>query len=162
LLGSAALAACRHSVRDRDGRVRLRLWYSLGGRNREVLLEIVRRFHAANDDVRVEAVHQGEYFESLAKLRTAIAAKSAPGLSHFAAGFVPYLERATVLEPLDDSFAKIPFVAALAQAGAFRKPPPRTYAVPLNRSTPLMYCNGELFSRAGLRPPATWEELVGT
>src|SRR5439155_21757370 len=117
-----------------------RLWYSLGGRTREALLEIVRRFHAANADVRVEAVHQGEYFESLAKLRTAIAAKSAPGLSHVVAEVLPYLERAKVLEPLDDAFSRIPFVTALAQGGAFRRAPPRTFAVPLNRSTPLMYC----------------------
>src|SRR5262249_48336458 len=99
---ASALVGCTRTTRDGSGRVRLRLWYSLGGRNREVLLEIVRRFHAAQDDVRVEAVHQGEYFESLAKLRTAIAAKSAPGLSHVVAEVVPYLARANVLAKLDD------------------------------------------------------------
>jgi sn-glycerol 3-phosphate transport system substrate-binding protein len=32
----------------------------------------------------------------------------------------------------------------------------------MNRSTPLAYCNGELFAKAGLRPPATWTELEET
>lgn len=165
LAGTAAgLAGCGRRSRDGAGRVRLRLWYSLGGRNRDVLLEIVKRFHAQQDDVRVEAVYQGDYFESLAKLRTAIAAKAAPALSHVVAEVVPYLAKANALEPLDGypGMKDIPFVRALAQSGAFRggEAAPM-FGVPLNRSTPLMYCNGELLAREGLRPPTTWDELRG-
>lgn len=164
LLAGAALTAigCKRSTRDEKGRVKLRMWFTLGGRNRDVLLEIIKRFHASQDDVRVEAVYQGDYFESLAKLRTAIAARSAPGLSHVVAEVVPYLARADALEPLDGhpGMKEIPFVPALGQAGAFRgggdKP---LYGVPLNRSTPLMYCNGEIFAKAGLSPPKTWDEM---
>jgi sn-glycerol 3-phosphate transport system substrate-binding protein len=165
LAGGAALASgCTRSGRDERGRVRLRFWYTLGGRNREVLLEIVRRFHAAQDEVRVEAVYQGDYFESLAKLRTAIAAKAAPALSHVVAEVVPYLARAGTLEALDTypGMKEIPFVPSLSQAGAFRGGADvPLYGVPLNRSTPLMYCNGDLFSKEGLRPPTTWDEMRG-
>lgn len=163
---AAALLGCNRSPRgcsggaEAAGRVKVRLWYSLGGRNREVLLEIVRRFHAAQDDVRVEAVYQGDYFESLAKLRTAIAAKAAPALSHVVAEVVPYLARANTLAPLE-SLRDVPLVRPLAQAGAFRGGAAvPLYGIPLNRSTPLMYCNGELFDKAGLRPPTSWQELV--
>jgi sn-glycerol 3-phosphate transport system substrate-binding protein len=156
---AAAVAGCRRSPRDERGRVRLRFWYTLGGRNREVLLEIIRRFHAAQDEVHVEAVYQGDYFESLAKLRTAIAAKAAPALSHVVAEVVPYLARSGTLEALDP-LKDIPFVAPLAQRGAFRGGDAMPlYGIPFNRSTPLMYCNGELFTKAGLRPPQTWSEL---
>ena len=59
IAGAAASAvACKRSPRDDQGRVKLRLWFTLGGRNRDVLLEIVRRFHAVQSDVRVEAVYQ--------------------------------------------------------------------------------------------------------
>lgn len=163
LAGSVALASgCTRKTRDDAGRVKLRFWYSLGGRNREVLLEIIRRFHAVQDEVRVEAVYQGDYFESLAKLRTAIAAKAAPALSHVVAEVVPYLARANALEELDGypALKEIPFVPALAQSGAFRGQGRALYGVPLNRSTPLMYCNGELFAKEGLRPPETWDDLV--
>lgn len=161
--GAASLVACKRSTRDDAGRVKLRLWFTLGGRNRDVLLEIIKRFHASQNDVRVEAVYQGDYFESLAKLRTAIAAKSAPGLSHVVAEVVPYLARAQALEPLDayPGMKEIPFVPALGQAGAFRGGGELPlYGVPLNRSTPLMYCNGELFEKAGLAPPKTWKEMT--
>ena len=170
-MGGASLAAlgatagCKRALRDGKGRVRLRLWFSLGGRNREVLLEIVKRFHATQDEIVVEPVYQGDYFESLAKLRTAIAARAAPALCHVIAEVVPYLARAETLESLDGhpGMRDIPFVESLAQAGAFRGGASRPlHAVPLNRSTPLMYCNGEIFAKAGLRPPTTWLELVET
>jgi sn-glycerol 3-phosphate transport system substrate-binding protein len=160
-----ATAGCKRALRDDKGRVRLRLWFSLGGRNREVLLEIVKRFHATQDEIHVEPVYQGDYFESLAKLRTAIAAKAAPALSHVVAEVVPYLARASTLEALDGypGMREIPLVGALAQSGGFRgggeKP---LHGIPLNRSTPLMYCNGDIFAKEGLRPPATWRELVDT
>jgi sn-glycerol 3-phosphate transport system substrate-binding protein len=160
-----ATAGCKRALRDEKGRVRLRLWFSLGGRNREVLLEIVKRFHATQDEIHVEPVYQGDYFESLAKLRTAIAAKAAPALSHVVAEVVPYLARASTLEALDGypGMREIPLVGALAQSGGFRgggeKP---LHGIPLNRSTPLMYCNGDIFAKEGLRPPATWRELVDT
>jgi sn-glycerol 3-phosphate transport system substrate-binding protein len=162
-VGSAlALAGCKRAERDAQGRVRLRFWFTLGGKSRETLLEIVKRFHVAQDEVVVEPVYQGDYFESLAKLRTAIAAKAAPALSHVVAEVLPYLARANALEPLDDypGMKSIDFVPALGQAGAFRggdKQP--LYGVPLNRSTPLMYCNKALFEKAGLSPPKTWNEM---
>lgn len=157
-----ASSACTRQLRDDKGRVRLRFWYTLGGRNREVLLEIIKRFHASQDEVRVEPVYQGDYFESLAKLRTAIAAKSAPALSHVVAEVVPYLVRANTLEPLGGypGLDEIPFVHALSQRGAFRSQTPQPlYGIPLNRSTPLMYCNGEIFAKEGLKPPETWDDM---
>lgn len=165
LATASMTTGCSRPVRDAKGRVRLHVWYTLGGRNRETFLEIVRRFSATHEDIAVEPVYQGDYFESLAKLRTAIAAKAAPALSHVVAEVVPYLARAEALEPLDSypGMKEIPFVRALGQAGAFRggeaKP---LYGVPLNRSTPLMYCNGDLFAKAGMKPPATWDELRET
>jgi sn-glycerol 3-phosphate transport system substrate-binding protein len=165
LASLGATGGCKRALRDDKGRVRLRLWFSLGGRNREVLLEIVKRFHASQDDIHVEPVYQGDYFESLAKLRTAIAAKAAPALSHVVAEVVPYLSRAGTLESLDDypGMRELPLVDSLAQSGAFRGGVARPLqSIPLNRSTPLMYCNGEIFAKAGLRPPTTWTELVET
>ena len=165
---AAATAGCGRSLRDASGRVRVRFWHSLGGRNREVLLEIVRRFHASQDEVVVEPVYQGDYFESLAKLRTAVAAKAAPALSHVVAEVVPYLARAGALEALSGypgtTERELGLVPALAQSGAFRArgPAPPLYGIPLNRSTPLAFANGELFAKAGLRPPETWAELVET
>lgn len=146
----------------RDGRVVVTFWYAYGDLTRKVLLELVAQYNASQSRVVVDAVHQGDYFECLAKLRTAIAAGAAPTLSHVVCEVVPYLARAGVLEPLDtyDGARAIPFVPALAQGGAFEGGDREALvAIPFNRSTPIVFANAHALDEAGLRPPRTWDEL---
>ncbi len=159
---SAALPACRRTRRT-NGRTLVTLWFAYGGKNREVLLDLVRRFNASQSRVTVEATYQGDYFEALAKLRTAIAADAAPTFSHVVGEVVPYLARANVLEPLDayDGARALPLVRALAQSGSYvggaEQP---LVAIPFNRSTPIMYLNGDVVARElGGKIPQTWTEL---
>lgn len=158
---------CRQRARPevREGRIVVSFWYAYGDLTRKVLLELVAQYNASQSRVVVDAVHQGDYFECLAKLRTALAAGAAPTLSHVVCEVVPYLARAAVLEPLDvyEGAHAIPFVPALAQAGAFeggdREP---LVAIPFNRSTPIAFANGRALAEAGVRPPRTWDELEVT
>lgn len=159
LAGSAA-SSC--APRAQDGRVTASLWFAYGGKNREVLLDLVDQFHRSQDRVRVHATYQGDYFECLAKLRTALAAGVAPALTHVIGEVLPYLAEAGVLTPLDD-FARgtdFDLVPELSQThgfrGADRKP---LYGLPFNRSTPIAYYNKRIFADLGLSPPATWDEL---
>ena len=108
-------------------------------------------------------MHQGDYFEALAKLRTALAAGAAPALSHVVLEVLPYLARAGVLEPLDgyEGARDIPFVAALDQRGAFTGAEGEVrFGVPFNRSTPIAFINGDFLREARVAPPSTWDELV--
>ena len=71
-LGASLLTAppaCRAPRRD-GSRTVVDLWFSYGGTNREVLLQLVSRFNRAQPRVTVRAVFQGDYFEALAKLRS--------------------------------------------------------------------------------------------
>ncbi len=144
------------------GRTPVSLWFSYGGTNREVLEALVRRFNAAQSRDYVQAVYQGDYFEGLAKLRTAIAAGCAPALSHVVGEVVPYLAEARVLEPLAGSpeLQGLDVIPELGQerswVGGGTRP---LVALPFNRSTPIAYLNGELFAQAGLSAPRTWDEL---
>jgi sn-glycerol 3-phosphate transport system substrate-binding protein len=163
-LGTSALAgsACGRR-RSEDGRVPVTLWYSYGGKNREVLTELVARFNRSQRDIHVEATYQGDYYEALAKLRTALAARAAPTLSHVVVEVLPYLAEAKTLEPLDayPGANELGLVRALAQAGAYANGDSRPlYGVPFNRSIPVAYLNAELFERERLEPPRTWNELV--
>lgn len=158
---SLATARCQRA-RVEGGRTVVDLWFSYGGTNREVLLELVGRFNRAQSRVLVRAVYQGDYFEALAKLRTALAAGVAPTLSHVVGEVVPYLAEARVLEALDgyEGAHELPLVRALAQEGSYLggERHPRV-AIPFNRSTPVLYLNGRMLAGAGLRAPATWDEL---
>ena len=163
-LASAGSSGCRRAgpVRE-DGRVVVPFWYAYGDLVRKVLLDLVAQFNASQSRVVVQAVHQGDYFECLAKLRTALAAGVAPALSHVVLEVLPYLARAGVLEPLDDydGARSIDFVPQLAQRGSFaggdRQP---LVGIPFNRSTPIAFANGHLLERAGAVMPATWDALV--
>ena len=77
---ASAAAGCSRPRRV-DGRVAVRLWFSYGGKNREVLLQLVQRFNEAQSRYRVTGTFQGDYFEALAKLRTSLAAGAAPAAS---------------------------------------------------------------------------------
>src|SRR5262249_17779123 len=72
VIGGVAVAAVSGCARPKapPGRRIVTLWFSYGGKNREVLLDLVKKFHAAQNEVWVEATYQGDYFEALAKLRT--------------------------------------------------------------------------------------------
>jgi sn-glycerol 3-phosphate transport system substrate-binding protein len=158
--------ACEPGSRDRSAAAEATFWYSYGGRNREVLEDLVRRFNRANGRVgRIRGTFQGDYFEALAKLRAALVGRRAPALTHVVAEAVPSLAEAGVLEDLG-RFARGPeglevsdLVPALSQEGTFSSGPTALYAIPFNRSTPILYFNRRLLGEAGIRPPATWDEL---
>jgi sn-glycerol 3-phosphate transport system substrate-binding protein len=146
-----------------DGRIVVSFWYAFGDLVRKVLLELVARYNDSQDRVLVRAVHQGDYFESLAKLRTALAAGAAPALSHVVCEVVPYLARAGVLEPLDayEGARALPFVSALEQRGSFAGGAGQPlWAIPFNRSTPIVFANARILEDERASIPRTWEELA--
>src|SRR4051812_32492902 len=158
--GGSLLGACAVDAVPK-GRTGVSLWFSYGGTNREVLESLVQRFNATQSRDYVQAVYQGDYFEGLAKLRTAIAANCAPTLSHVVSEVVPYLAEARVVEPLS-SYAGLRELDLIPELGQERswiggggRP---LVALPFNRSTPIAYLNGELFARAGLGAPRSWDE----
>lgn len=155
-------AGCRKASRKR-GRVVVSLWYSYGGRNREVLTDLVRRFNRSQSRVLVEATFQGDYYEALAKLRAAIAAGVAPSVTHVVVEVLPYLAEAGTLERLDgyEGARELGLVRELAQEGAFAGGGARPLVgIPFNRSIPVMYLNGALFEAGRIHAPRTWGDLV--
>jgi sn-glycerol 3-phosphate transport system substrate-binding protein len=138
------------------------LWFSYGGRNRKVLLDLVAQFHREQRAVRVVPTFQGDYFEGLTKLRTGLFIDAAPTLTHVIGEALPYLAEAGVLEPLDDLGAEVisDLVPALSQAGTFAGGGERPLVgLPFNRSTPVAYYNKAIFRELGLAPPTTWQQL---
>jgi sn-glycerol 3-phosphate transport system substrate-binding protein len=137
------------------GRLVVPFWFTYGGRNRTTLETLVSRFNRAQNELWVRAIFQGDYFEGLAKLRTALAAGAAPPLSHVVGEVVPYLASSGVLEPLDDypGAHALRLHPALGQAGSFRGGAERARVVrPFKRATP----NANPYPGP---PPRSWPEL---
>ncbi len=165
LAGSFAAAVASSSAScarpSAGGRSEASLWFAYGGKNREVLLSLVDRFHASQEKFAIKPVYQGDYFESLAKLRAAIAVGEAPSLTHVIVEVLPYLVEAGALEPIAIEPSIIDDLEpAIAQSGTFEGGASRPlYAIPFNRSTPIAYLNARLFDEARIDPPSTWDEL---
>ena len=161
-LGAAILGSCR---RGGPRPVRAALWYSYGGRNRRTLERLLRRFVAVQSEYAIDGVFQGDYYEGLAKLRLALAARTGPSMSHVIAEVVPYLSSAAVLEPLGSypGARDLDVISALGQEGTWVQGGGRPLvALPFNRSTPIAYLDGDVIERLHLQPPSTWDELRET
>lgn len=163
--GAAWALGCSRDDPRAEGRSSADLWFSYGGRNREVLERLVNRFNDEQREHFIRPVFQGDYYENLAKLRTAVAAHAGPAVSHVIGEVIPYLAHAGVLEPLDDypGAGDLGIVPELGQekgwVGGGDQP---LVALPFNRSTPIAYLNGDVFDAAGLAPPKTWAEMRET
>jgi sn-glycerol 3-phosphate transport system substrate-binding protein len=155
----AAMPGCTR--RAPAGRTEASLWYTYGGTNREVLLSLIAQFHAEQSKYHIHATFQGDYFEGLAKLRTAFAARAAPALTHVVVEVIPYLAEAGVLERIDGFEQKVrDLLPSLAQEGSYLGGGDRPLvALPFNRSTPIAYFNRTILDDLKMEPPRSWEAL---
>ena len=151
---------CQDDARDRP---RARFWYAYGGKNREVLERLLGRFHRESASSFIDATFQGDYFEALAKLRTAIAARAAPALSHVVGEVVPYLAEAGVLEPLDGYDGAS--IARSSSPGSRSPKQLRGRRQETARRAPVQSLDADhvpeqaMLERAGVAPPTDWDEL---
>lgn len=142
-------------------------WYSYGGRNREITEELIKRFNESQPNYQVVGSFQGGYWEALAKFRTAVVSKTAPTVIHLETNIVPRLYETGVIENLEPyATGKNPinlndYVFGLSQHGGYeyfgKKVP--LFAMPFNRSTPIMYTNKDMLDEKGTAVPTTWDEL---
>lgn len=145
--------------------VKITYWRSLTGASGDAQDELVKQFNESQSDVIVDVQFQGAYAELVQKLQAGLAAGEVPDLVLLDSPFVALFAKEGVLAPLDD-FAADPvvgldldrFIPGLLQDGYYDG---TLYALPLMRSTPLLYFNRDMFQEVGLpdRVPETWDEF---
>jgi len=141
-------------------------WYSYGGAVRKVTEDMVKRFNSSHTKYRIDGSFQGDYYQALTKIRAAITTKTAPAIFHAIGEALPDLWQSGMLENLEPYVKSTGvktehFVKALSQHGYFDyygKQVP-LFAIPFNRSMPVMYYNKDLLDAKGVKVPTTWNEL---
>ncbi len=128
---------------------------------------IVKDFQQENPDIRVEPVWGGNYWQNMQKTMGALQAGNPPDVAVHLAIDVVTLTNLDAVIPLDEFIEKEGGEEFLADffPGFLNdlKTGGKVYAIPSQRSTPILYYNKELFEKAGLdptKPPANWQELV--
>jgi sn-glycerol 3-phosphate transport system substrate-binding protein len=124
-------------------------------------------FEKANPDIKVKPIYSGNYGETLAKSLTANKSGQPPQVAVLVASDSVTLIDEDAVVPME-SFVKTPddkawldgFFPAFLMNGRFEG---KTYGIPFQRSTQVLYWNKAAFREAGLdpnRPPANWDETV--
>lgn len=140
--------------------VEIDFWYSLGGRNGELIQGLVSKFNDSHPHIKVNASYQGDYYENHSKVLAAVAANNQPDVTMVEVGSIGAFADAKVLEDLGPyaNGAESKYIPGLLGNSYWND---KLYAIPFNRSTPLLYVNRDMLKEAGLDPngPKTWEEL---
>lgn len=152
------------SVPTANQPVTIDFWYSLSGKNGEVVKKLVEDFNQSQSEVKVNASFQGNYYENHAKVLSAIAAGNQPDVTMVEVASIASFANSGALENLTpfiegkDGIDKNDFVPGLVQDSTWNN---TFYALPFNRSTPIMYINKDKLKAAGLdeNGPKTWDEL---
>lgn len=140
---------------------------AVGGAAADTIEELTAEYAKANPDVNIEAIYAGSYSDAGTKALTAARGGNPPELSVLLSTQMFTLIDEDVIVPFDDYVkeaekeswfgAFYPSFMENSQTGG------KTYGIPFQRSTPVLYWNKEAFKAAGLDPekaPANWDEMV--
>ena len=140
---------------------------AVGGGAAEIIQKMTDDYTAQNPGVTINAVYTGSYADTTTRAITASRGGNPPQLAILLSVDMFALLDEELILPWDEF---IPAAEREAFIGGFypsfmrnSQTEGKTYGIPFQRSTPVMYYNKEAFRAAGLdpeAPPATWDELV--
>ncbi len=166
-IGASLLAASIPAAHAQKP-VELTFYYpiAVGGAVTKTIDQMAADFEKENPDIKVKPVYAGTYQESIVKALTAFKSGQPPHLAVLLSTDMFTLIDEDAIVPIDglagdggtawlDGF--YPAFMENSRTGG------KTWGVPFQRSTIVMYWNKELFKEAGLDPdkaPQNWDELV--
>ena len=140
---------------------------AVGGPITKIIDGMVADFERANPAIKVKPIYAGSYQDTIAKVLTAIKGGDVPQLSVILStdmftlidedAIVPFEEMAKSDADKNWMASFYPAFMENSRTGG------KTWGIPFQRSTIVMYWNKEAFKEAGLdpeKPPQNWDELV--
>ena len=165
---AGALAASAAGLAGPAKAVDLTMYYpvAVGGPLTDVVDDLVARFQKEHPDIKIQAVYAGSYADTLTKVMTALKGGQPPQLSvMFSTDLFTLIDEGAIV-PLDDLAGPDAkswfdsFYPAFMENGQTAG---KTWSIPFQRSTIVLYWNKDAFKEAGLdpeTPPANWAEMV--
>jgi len=152
-----------------QAKTELTMYYpvAVGGPLTAIVDGLVANFMKQNPDIQVNAIYAGNYNDARIKALAALKSGQPAQLSvMFSIDIYELIEQGAIVafddivETADDKAWLNSFFPALMENGRTQG---KTWGIPFQRSTIVMYYNKDAFREAGLdpeMPPATWDELV--
>ena len=168
LLSSVAAIATLASAHGASAQTEIQWWHAMGGNLGETVNEIAAGFNKTQTEYKVVPSYKGSYPETLTAAIAAFRAKQGPHIVQvFEVGTANMMAAKGAIYPIYELMAdaKEPFdpKAFIGPVyGYYSTTDGKLLSMPFNSSTPVLYWNKELLSKAGLDPnkgPTTWPEL---
>jgi sn-glycerol 3-phosphate transport system substrate-binding protein len=140
---------------------------AVGGPITKIIDGYAADFEKENPGIKLKPIYSGSYQESIAKALTAVKSGDPPVMSILLSTDMFSLIDEDAIVPFDElvktdddrAWLKSFYPAFMENSQASGK----TWGIPFQRSTIVMYYNKEMFKEAGLdpnKPPATWSETT--
>jgi sn-glycerol 3-phosphate transport system substrate-binding protein len=168
LLSSVAAVAVLAGAQGAVAQTEIQWWHAMGGNLGEVVNQLAEGFNKSQSEYKVNPVYKGSYTETLTAAIAAFRAKQAPHIVQvFEVGTANMMAAKGAVYPVYQLMAdaKEPFDPKAyigPVTGYYSTTDGKLLSMPFNSSTPVLYWNKELLSKAGLdpeKPPKTWPEL---
>ena len=140
---------------------------AVGGPLTKLVDKLVQDFQTENPDIKIKAIYSGNYSDTMTKAMTSLKGGNPPHLSVILSTEIYTLIDNDAIVAFDDLVTSDAekqwlgsFYPALMENS---RTAGKTWSIPFQRSTIVMYYNKDAFREAGLdpeTPPATWDELV--
>ncbi len=146
-----------------SGKGKIVFWDNNGGVRTDIWKEVIADFEKANPDIEVEYVGiPSTDYQS--KVDTALQGGGLPDVGGVGAAMLAGFAAQGALEPLDDRFAKSSLngklnedlVASMKAAGGGDG---TLYSIPTSANNGVLYYRTDLFKKAGLDEPTTWDKF---
>ena len=161
---SAPFAA--QPARANDTEVRMYFPVAVGGPVTKIIDDYAAAFEKANPGIKIKPVYSGDYVQTITKVLTAIKGGDVPETAILLAADLFTLYDEDVIVPIDNFIKTAEDKAWLSSFyPAFMENAQvdgKTFAIPFQRSTPVLYYNKDAFKAAGLDPakgPSNWAEM---
>ncbi|MGG7509855.1 extracellular solute-binding protein [Plantibacter sp. YIM 135249] len=165
-LSAVLLAGCAGTPEKPAGPVKIDFWYSATGVPADTLVALVDEFNQSHEDVTINAIFQGQYEESMAKLANAVQGGELPAIIQGGDTFSTYLKDSGLTVPPGEvknlegkTFDDSDLVPVLANYYTFDG---ELSSIPIMVSQPVIVYNTAVLEAAGIdpaKPPKTLDEL---
>lgn len=147
-----------------DGKMKVVWWHSMGGELKTAVDHLVKEFNDSQAEVYVEAIYQGEYDESLNKLKTSLGSNSGPTMVQVYEIGSRYMIDSNLITPIQTFVDKNDYDLSQLEENiiGYYTIDDKLNSMPFNTSNPVLYYNKDMFKEAGLdpdNPPTTFEEV---
>lgn len=163
------VAVCWITAPVAEAQTELTMYYpvAVGGPLTKIVDSMVADFMKENPDIKAKAIYSGNYNDARIKALAALKSGKPAQLSvMFSIDIYELIEQDAIIafddvvETPEDKAWLDSFYPALMENG---RTAGKTWGIPFQRSTIVMYYNKDAFKAAGLdpdKPPETWEQLV--